>query len=156
MALSTPITTTAEKLRTGNFGDRMKKRIRFMTAITPANAHAYQVINLLYETYLPSQVRNFVCRLPRPDICISPMFALQHAKESMTSRDGPSTLTDVLALLLVKHLLDGVVYRAISPWNVWSSHHDRSSSGGARSRLLSNNTAGMSAMIEALSFRGLH
>ena len=30
----------------GNFGDCMKGRVRFMTAITPAYAHAYQLICL--------------------------------------------------------------------------------------------------------------
>ena len=37
------------------------------------------------------------------------LFVPQNAKEAMTSRDGPSTLTGVLALLKVKHSLDGVL-----------------------------------------------
>ena len=34
----------------GNFGDCMKRRIRFMTAITPAYAHAYQATCLAQHT----------------------------------------------------------------------------------------------------------
>ena len=44
MLVSTPKITTAEVLKI--FGDCMKGRIRFMTAITPAYAHAYQVMCL--------------------------------------------------------------------------------------------------------------
>ena len=40
----------------GNFGDCMRGRIRFMTAITPASAHAYQLICLTRHVPLvPSQ-----------------------------------------------------------------------------------------------------
>ena len=47
----------------GNFGDCMKGRIRFMTAITPAYAHAYQVTCLTRR--IPAILgRNF--RLPKP------------------------------------------------------------------------------------------
>ena len=35
----------------GNFGNSMKGRIRFMTAITPAYAHAYQLICLTRYIY---------------------------------------------------------------------------------------------------------
>ena len=48
---------------TGNFGDCMKRRIRFMTAITPAYAHAYQAPCL--AQHMPAVPRqNF--RLPKP------------------------------------------------------------------------------------------
>ena len=47
----------------GNFGDCMKGRIRFMTASTPACAHAYQVTCL--TRHMPAVPRlNF--RLPKP------------------------------------------------------------------------------------------
>ena len=81
----------------GNFGDCMIGRIRFMTAITPAYAHAYQVTCLTTHMHAVPRL-NF--RLPKPkDIRISPTFVPQRA---MTSKDGPSILTGVLALLMVK------------------------------------------------------
>ena len=47
----------------GNFGDCMKERIRFMTAITPAYAHAYQATCL--ARHVPAVLhRDF--RLPKP------------------------------------------------------------------------------------------
>ena len=47
----------------GNLGDCMKGRIRFMTTITPAYAHAYQVTCL--TRHMPAVARlNF--RLPKP------------------------------------------------------------------------------------------
>ena len=66
-------------------------------------------VNLPDETFPWFQVRNFVCWMPRLDIRISPMLVPQHAKEAMTFRDGPSTLTGELALLMVTHLPDGVL-----------------------------------------------
>ena len=45
----------------GNFGDCMKGRIRFMTAITPAYGHAYQVTCL--TRHIP-EVQNQRYRLP--------------------------------------------------------------------------------------------
>ena len=47
----------------GNFGDCMKGRIRFMTAITPAYAHAYQTTCLV--RHLPA-VPHHNFRLPQP------------------------------------------------------------------------------------------
>ena len=47
----------------GNFGDCMKGRIRFMTAITPAYAHAYQVTCL--TRHMPA-VPRLTFRLPKP------------------------------------------------------------------------------------------
>ena len=49
----------------------------------------------------------------------------------MVFRVAPSTLTGVLALLMVKHLLDGVLLHDLSmeEWiSVWSCHHHRGSS----------------------------
>ena len=47
----------------GNFGDCMKERIRFLTAITPAYAHAFQATCL--ARHIPAvQHQNF--RLPKP------------------------------------------------------------------------------------------
>ena len=73
-----------------------------MTAITPAHAPAYQ------ETCLPRHmpaVPRLNLRLPtpqKPDIRISLTSVPQHAKEAMTSKDGPSIQTGVLALSTVK------------------------------------------------------
>ena len=47
----------------GNFGDYMKGRIRFMTAITPAYTHAYQTACLQDACQL--SWKNF--RLPKPE-----------------------------------------------------------------------------------------
>ena len=63
MPSSTPITTTAEIWRTLEIsGECMKGRIRFMTAITPAYAHAYQV-TCLTRHMLAVQSQKFF-RLP--------------------------------------------------------------------------------------------
>ena len=89
----------------GNFGDCMKGRIRFMTAITSVYAHAYQVTCLTRHT--PAVPRlNF--RVPKPNV------RTQRAKEAMTSKDGPSILTGVLALLMVKPSLNGVLWLDLS------------------------------------------
>ena len=47
----------------GNFGDCMKGRIRLMTALTPAYAHAYQATCLVQ--HLPG-VPHHIFRLPKP------------------------------------------------------------------------------------------
>ena len=52
---------------TGNFGDCMKGRIRFMTAITPAYARAHQAPCL--AQHMPAVPRqNF--RLPKPKVTV--------------------------------------------------------------------------------------
>ena len=78
------------------FGDCMKGRIRFMTAITPAYAHAYQAHP---ELPLTSS---------RPDIRTFPMLVPQYVKEAMISEDGLFIQMEVLASLMVKLWLDGV------------------------------------------------
>ena len=58
----------------GNFGDCMKGRVRLMTAITPAYAHAYQATCL--AQHFPG-VPNHTFRLPKlssPDIRTFPMI----------------------------------------------------------------------------------
>ena len=49
-----------------------------------------------------------------PGTRIFPTSVPQQAKEVMSCRDGPSTLTVVLALLMVKHQLDGVLSHDLS------------------------------------------
>ena len=81
----------------GNFGDNMKGRIRFMTAITPAYAHAYQATCL--TRHLPAILRqNF--RPPKPKakkIRTFPTLVPLHAKEAVTSEDGLFMQTQVFA-----------------------------------------------------------
>ena len=60
------------------------------------------------ETCLQSRVSTSAWRSPMPDIRISPTFVSQHANVAMTSKDGPSILTGVLALWMGKPQLDGV------------------------------------------------
>ena len=85
----------------GNFGDCMKGRIRFMTAITPANAHAYQATCL--SRRMPAILgKNSIYRSPTPDIRIFLMLVPRHLKEAMISEDGPFIQTGVLASWMVK------------------------------------------------------
>ena len=92
----------------GNFGDCIKGRIRFMTAITPAYAHAYQA-TCLAQHLIGVPHHNF--QLPKPK---SRYPCLPNARSITRERGndycGWATYTDVvvLALLMVKLLLDGV------------------------------------------------
>ena len=151
----------------GNFGDCMKGGIRFMTAIISAYAHAYQVT--CPTRHMPAVLRlNF--RLPKPNARypLLPTFVPQHVKEAMISEDGPSILTGVVALWMVKLLLVGVpsldllmeenvmfgpvkgrIDIIFGPVITTEAHL---AFAGARTH--SNNTAEMSAMIEALFFLG--
>ena len=64
MLLLMPIISIAKIPRIpGNFGDCMTRRIRFMTAITPAYAHAFQATGLARHL-LGAPHQNF--RLPKP------------------------------------------------------------------------------------------
>ena len=81
-------------------------------------------------------------------------------KRAMTSRDRPSILTGVLDLLMVKPELDGVLSLNLTHGRIdimflpviTTEAHPAFS--GARTH--SNNSAEMTAMIEALSFLGPH
>ena len=84
-----------------NLGDCMKGRLRFMTAITSAYAHAYQA-TCVTDTRLRSYIGTSACRSPKPADRIFPTFVPQHEKEAMTPRDGPAIQTGVLALWMVK------------------------------------------------------
>ena len=94
-----------------NFGDCLTGRVRFMTAINPAFAHAYQRICL--AMHLPG-VPHHTFRLPKsksryPYLPNDRSFKRELA---MIIMDGPSKQMVVLALLMVKlmlkSLLDGV------------------------------------------------
>ena len=84
-----------------NSGDCMKGRIRFMTAVRSAYAHAYQVTCL--TRHMPA-VPPLNFRLPKPQARYPhlPTFVPQHVKEAMTSKDEPSILTEVVAMSMVK------------------------------------------------------
>ena len=92
----------------GNFGDCMKGRIRFMTAITPAYAHAYQTTCL--ARHLPAVPhQNVRDAQTQSQISLSSQCSfLKHVKEAMIIVGGLFIQMVVLALLMVKLLLDGV------------------------------------------------
>ena len=84
-----------------NFGDCMEGRIRFMTAITPAYAHAYQTT--CRSRRMPTILGKIsVYRSPKPDIRTFPMIVPQHVKEAMITVDGLFIQTGVLASWMVK------------------------------------------------------
>ena len=98
---------TAKIENPGNFGDYMKRRIRFMTAITPAYAHAYQAMCL--ARHIPAAPhQNFRLPNPKPDILFFPMLVPSHVKEAMIIVGGLFIQMVVLALLMVNPLLGGV------------------------------------------------
>ena len=91
----------------GNFGDSMKGRIRLMTAITPAYAHAHQATCLTrHMLAIPRQ--NF--RLPKLKARYPYLRNIvpEHVQEAMISEDGLFLQTGVLASWMVKLSLDGV------------------------------------------------
>ena len=92
----------------GNFGDCTKGRIRLMTAITSAYAHAYQATCFTATHAWQSHIKTSAYESSKPDIRIFPMFVPQHVKEAMITVDGLFIQMVVLALLTVKLLLDGV------------------------------------------------
>ena len=141
----------------GNFGDCMKGRIRFMTAITPAYAHAYQTTCL--SRRVPAILKKIsVSRSPKPDIRTFPMLVPQHVKEAMIS-EGWAVYTDGGTRVVDGETLAGwgVIARSLhrridimfGPVVTTEAHLAFS---GRRAH--SNNTAEMTAMIEALSFLG--
>ena len=91
----------------GKFVDCMKGRIRKMTAITPAYAHAFQATCLAQHfpgvPHTPSSLPS-----PSPDIRIFTMLVPQHVKEATIIVGVLFIQMVVLALLMVKLLLDGV------------------------------------------------
>ena len=137
----------------GNFGDCMKGGIRFMTAITPAHAHAYQATCL--TTHMPAVPhQNF--RLPKLKArypCLP--------KARSTTRERGNDYTDGSTRVVEGETLAGWGVTSRSPHGridimfgpvVTTEAHLAFS--GARAH--SNNTAEMTAMIEALSFLGPH
>ena len=143
----------------GNFGDCMKGRIRFMTDITPAYAHAYQVTCL--TRHMPAVPRpNF--RLPKPKARYPHLLNVRSiTRERGNDYRGWAIYTDGGTRVVNDETLAGwsVIYRSFHgridvmfrPVVTTEAHVTFS---GARTH--SNNTAEMIAMIEALSFLGPH
>ena len=141
-----------------DFGDCMEGRIRFMTAITPAYAHAYQVTCLTRHMPASPASELPLAEAPSQMSASSEHPYHKHVNEALTSKDGPSILTLVLALWMVKPLLDGVLSLDLA-MEEWLSCLVRSSQ--PRIILLFQvseptpiNTAELTALIEALSFLG--
>ena len=141
----------------GNFGDCMKGRIRFMTAITPAYAHGYQATCL--TRHMPAVSRtNF--RLSKPTARYRHIPNVRTTtRERGNDFQGWAIYTDGGTRVVDGETLVG--------WGVIErSHHGRVdimfglvftteahlAFSGARTQ--SNNTAEMTAMVEALSFLG--
>ena len=114
----------------GKFGDCVKGRIRFMTAITSAHAHAHQAT--CPTRHMPAAPRlNF--RLPKPKARYP-----HHPNIRTTSRErsndfqGWAIFSDGSTRHVNGETLPGWCYRSISPWKnscyVWSGHHHRGSS----------------------------
>ena len=143
----------------GNFGDCMKGRIRFMTTISPTYAHAYQATCL--AQHFPG-VPHHSFRLPKPK---SRYPYLPNDRSITRARgndyrgwaiytDGGTRVVDGETLAgwcVISRSLHGRVDVMFGPVVTTEAH--LAFSGG---RTLSNNTAEMTAMIEALSFLGLH
>ena len=139
----------------GNFGDCMKGRIRFMTAITPAYAHAYQATCL--AQHLPGVPhQNF--GLPKPK---SRYPYLSNAR-SITRERGSDYRGWAIYTEGGTRVVDGEIFAG---WGVIFRTPDvmfgpvvttkaHPAFYGARTH--SKNTAEMTAMIEALSFLGPH
>ena len=138
----------------GNLGDSMKGRFLFMTAITPAYAHAYQATCL--TRHMPSiPHQNF--RLPKPKARYPHLSSLRTTtRERGNDFRGWAIYTDAGT-----RVVNGETFAG---WSIIArSHHGRIdimfgpvitteahlAFSGARTH--SNNTAEMSSMIEALS-----
>ena len=137
-----------------NSGDCMKGRIRFMTAITPSYAHAYQLICL--TGHIPAVLHsNF--RLPAAKARYP---HLHHVRTTTRERgnfqgwalytDGGTQFADGEALAglgAVARSHHGRIYVMFGPVVTTEAHL-----AFAGARVHSNNTAEMSAVVEALSF----
>ena len=129
-----------------------------MTAITPAYAHAYQATCLSLDTCLQSPTKSSAYQSSKPDIRIFPMLVPLHVTGAMISVDGLFIQMGELASLMVKFLLDEVLFH--DPMDELMLCLVPSSPPRLISLSLepkhNPNTAEMTAMIEALSFLGPH
>ena len=91
----------------GSFGDCLRGSVRFMTAITPACAHAYQTICLaMHSPGVHAALFDFLNQ--SPGIHFFPMYVPLQEKLAMSIMGGLSILMVVLTLLTAKSSLDGV------------------------------------------------
>ena len=141
----------------GNFGDCMKGRIRFMTAITPAYAHAYQATCLTrHMSAIPCQ--NF--RLPKPKARYPYLpNARSITRERGNDIRGWAICTDGGTPDIYGETFAGWGVIARSPQSTIDvmfgpvvTIETRPAFSGAKAP--SNNTAEMTAMIEALCILG--
>ena len=141
----------------GNFGDCMSGRVRFMTAIAPAYAHAYQTICL----GRPSPgAPHYSFRLPKPkarypflpnDRSLSKELGHDYCVWAIYT-DGGTRVVDgetVAGWWVISRSPRGQIYIMFGPVITTEAHLAFS---GARTH--SNNIAEMTAMFEALSFLG--
>ena len=142
-----------------NFGDCLRGRVRFMTAITPAFAHAYQTICL--ALHLPG-VPHRSFRLPKPKSRY-PHLPNDRSITRELGNDfhGVAIYTDGGTRVVNGEILAGWGVISRSPRGrifvlfglVVTTEAHLAFSG---TRTHSNNTTEMTAMIEALSFLGPH
>ena len=141
----------------GNFQDCMEERIRLMTAITPAYAHAYRAICLARRPL------DILCRRFRPPSAKAktqtfPTSVPPLGIKVTTTKDGPCSPMEELIPLMAK------LQRAGAPLPAHPMEDNtsclvqslplRPTSLYAGARLHINNTAELSSIIEALSFLG--
>ena len=138
----------------GKFEDCMEGRIRFVTAITPAYARAYQDICLARRPLdIPCQK---VPSTPRPSTQTFPTSVPPLGIKVTTTKDGPCSPVEELIPLMAKLQQAGAPSPAhpmedFSSCLVWSiTTETHFASAGARLHI--NNTAELSSIIEALSF----
>ena len=136
----------------GSFGDCLRGRVRFMTAITPAYAHAYQTLCLaMHSPCVPR--RTF--RLPKP----KSRYPFLPNVRSITREVGNEYHGWAICAEGGTRVVNGEIFAG---WCVISrsprgrifvlTNEAHPAFSGAR--IHSNNTAGMTAMFEALSFPG--
>ena len=141
----------------GNLGACKKWRIRFMTAITPAYAHAYQFICLAghIPAAFPSKFRLPVAKARFPHLPIARATTREkgndfHGWAIYIDGGTPSADGETLAgWCVVARSLHGRIYVMFGPVVTTEAHL-----AYAGARIHSDNTADMSAIIEALSFLG--
>ena len=143
----------------GNFGDCMKGRIRFMTAITPAYAHANQVTCL--TRHIPAVQSQRFClpsakaRYPHlPNIRSKTREGGKNFQGWAIYTHGGTRLADGETLAgwgAVARSPHRKIYIMLSP--VITTEAQLAFAGAS---INSKDTAEMSAMIEALSFLGPH
>ena len=141
----------------GNFGDCLTRRVRFMTAITPAYAHAYQTICLAMHS--PGVPRHS-SPLPKPksrypflpnDRSTTREFGNDYHGWAIYT-DGGTRVVDGETLAgwgVISRSPRGRIFILFGPVITIETHL---AFFGAR--IHSNNTAEMTAMFEALSFLG--